>query len=60
MGRPPIGSTGLMVKVPPSFLAAIDRYIQEERPGISRPEALRHLAFEQLKSLGIVDVRDEG
>jgi hypothetical protein len=49
-----------MVKVPPRLLEAIDRYIGVERPGISRPEALRLLASHQLKTLGIMDLLDEG
>lgn len=60
MGRPPVGSTGLMVKVPPPLLDAIDRFIAEERPGTSRPDALRFLAAEHLKTLGILEVRDAG
>ena len=43
-GRPPANTTGLMVRVPPDLLAALDRFIAEENPGASRPEALR-LAF---------------
>jgi len=49
-----------MVKVPPKLLEAIDRFIVEERPGASRPEAMRFLAAEHLKALGILDVRNAG
>ncbi|MEH6698302.1 MAG: hypothetical protein V7672_06360 [Brevundimonas sp.] len=55
MGRPPIGSTAVMVKVPPALMAAVDRFIVEERPGISRPEALRILAAEALAGMGLLD-----
>lgn len=34
----------LGVRMPPDLLAVLDRYIAEEQPGVSRPEALR-IAF---------------
>lgn len=43
-GRPPANTTGLMVRVPPDLIAALDKFIAEEHPGSSRPEALR-IAF---------------
>lgn len=53
-GRPKVGATQLAVRVPPTLLSALDQFIAEEQPGISRPEALRVLASEQLIALGIL------
>jgi hypothetical protein len=45
MGRPPVGSISLNVRVPPDELAAIDAWIAaQDEPKPSRPEALRQLA----------------
>lgn len=46
MGRPRIGSIGMMVRLPPEQLADLDAWIAERyAPGfMSRPAALRHLA----------------
>ncbi|MBB5754634.1 ribbon-helix-helix domain-containing protein [Prosthecomicrobium pneumaticum] len=30
-----------MLRLPPDLVSALDRFIAEERPGASRPEALR-------------------
>ena len=46
-------ATPLSVRVPPDLLSELDRFIAEECPGTSRPEALRRLAAEQLATLGI-------
>lgn len=34
--------TKVAVSLPPELTAALDRYIREEEPKMSRPEALRH------------------
>ena len=41
-GRPPVGSTSLNVRMPPDELALLDRFITEQQPDMSRPEALRY------------------
>lgn len=61
-GRPKVGATPVGVRVPPDLLAAIDRWIAEDGamlgdPAMSRPEALRRLATEQLISLGLMSPR---
>lgn len=58
-GRPKIGSVGLLVKMPPDLLDAIDRWIAEDgamlgAPSMTRPEAIRRLATEQLNHLGLL------
>lgn len=53
IGRPKIGAVPLSVRVPPDLLADLDRFISEECPGTSRPDALRKLASEALIGMGI-------
>jgi hypothetical protein len=36
-----VGSTGIMVRVPPSDLAALDKWIARQPVRITRPQALR-------------------
>jgi hypothetical protein len=40
-GRPAVGSTGIMVRMPPSDLVALDRWIAKQPEELTRPEALR-------------------
>jgi hypothetical protein len=40
-GRPTVGSTGIMVRMPPSDLAALDKWIARQADEMTRPEALR-------------------
>jgi hypothetical protein len=43
MGRPPVGSTSINVRLPPAELAALDTWIAKQQdPQPSRPEAIRH------------------
>lgn len=42
------------VRVQPDLMTAIDQFITEERPGISRPEAVRLLAREALEKMGLI------
>jgi hypothetical protein len=45
MGRPPVGSTSINVRLPPGELAALDAWIaKHDDPKPSRPEALRRFA----------------
>jgi len=45
MGRPPVGSTPINVRLPPDELAMLDVWITaQDDPKPSRPEALRQLA----------------
>ncbi|WP_212567914.1 ribbon-helix-helix domain-containing protein, partial [Pseudomonas syringae] len=58
-GPAPTGKgTPVGVRVQPDLLAAIDRFIEEEAPGTSRPEAVRRLATEQLIALGIMPLSE--
>ena len=43
IGRPPVGSTGVMVRLPPDQLAAVDNWAASEDDVPSRPEAVRRL-----------------
>jgi predicted N-acyltransferase len=43
-GRPAVHPTSIHLSLRPDLLAALDRYIAEEKPDVSRPEALR-IAF---------------
>ncbi len=45
-GRPRTDATLIGVRMAPELVAALDRFIAEEAPAISRPEALR-TAFRQ-------------
>jgi hypothetical protein len=42
-GRPSVGSIGVMVKLPPEDLEALDLWIAANAPGESRPEGLRRI-----------------
>jgi hypothetical protein len=48
-GRPPVGSTGIMVKLPPDDLAALDSWIVANEPDASRPEAIRRVLRKALQ-----------
>jgi hypothetical protein len=40
-GRPKIGSAQVQVRMPPDELAILDRFIAENHPEMTRPEAIR-------------------
>ncbi len=43
IGRPPVGSLNIGVRLPPAELAALDAWIAKQNdPQPSRPEAIRH------------------
>ena len=42
-GRPPVGSTFVGVRFPPSDLAALDRWIAAQGEDLTRPEAVRRI-----------------
>jgi hypothetical protein len=51
IGRPPVGSINIGVRVPPEELSAIDAWIaKQDDPKPSRPEALRRLAEQTLSA----------
>ncbi|MET4682956.1 hypothetical protein [Brevundimonas faecalis] len=52
-GRPRVGAIAVNVRVPPDLVESIDRFISMDAPGSSRAEALRRLAAEHLKTLGV-------
>ena len=49
IGRPPVGSTGVMVRLPPDQLAAVDNWAASEGIALSRPEAVRRLVAKGLE-----------
>jgi hypothetical protein len=50
MGRPPVGSKGVHVRIPPQEFARLDAWIrQQPEPRPAVPEALRRLAEKGLK-----------
>jgi len=42
-GRPPVGSTGVLVKLPPDQLSQLDDWIAAQAVPPTRPEAVRQL-----------------
>lgn len=53
IGRPPVGSTFVGVRIPPDLLAQLDAWIDENGPderSMSRPEAIRLLLSDALQS----------
>jgi hypothetical protein len=52
IGRPPVGSINIGVRVPPDELAAVDAWIAKQPDKPSRPEALRRLAKNALAKGG--------
>ncbi|HEX3366491.1 hypothetical protein [Phenylobacterium sp.] len=58
-GRPTVGSELIGVRLPPDQLALLDRWALNQRPPISRPEALRRLAAMGMQQEGMVVGFDE-
>jgi hypothetical protein len=54
-GRPKSGGrkTGVMVRLPNSDLAALDRYIADKQPGMTRPEAIRECVRQWTRQEGV-------
>jgi hypothetical protein len=52
IGRPPVGSTSINVRLPPAELAALDAWIARQPDAPSRPEALRRFAQMALANEG--------
>ncbi len=42
-GRPRVDATPIGLRLPPDLLAILDAFIAKDRPGMSRPAALRHI-----------------
>lgn len=58
-GRPPTFAKSIHLTLTPPVLAAIDRFIVEEKRELSRPEAIRELLRDGLIGLGLLrDGRD--
>lgn len=56
-GRPATGvGQTIGVRMHDDLLEAVDRFIVEEAPGISRPEAIRRLTVEALQKMGLFAV----
>lgn len=51
-GRPRLDTEAVTVRLSRDLLGAIDRFIAEEAPGASRPEAMRRLIELALKDGG--------
>lgn len=47
-GRPAIGSTPIMVKLPPDQLSKLDQWIADQGEAITRPEAIRRIVASAL------------
>ena len=52
MGRPPVGSTSVNVRLTPEQLAAFDAHISKLKDAVGRPEAVRRLIEIGLKAKG--------
>jgi len=48
VGRPPVGSTPINLRLPPDLLTALDTWIAAQDPTPSRPEAIRLILAEKL------------
>lgn len=58
-GRPKVGSTSLNVRMPPDELALLDRFIAEQKPDMSRPEALRFAFKDWAIGQGLLPHRED-
>lgn len=58
-GRPPVGSKGVLVKLPPEMLARLDEWIGERAEELTRPEAVRRLMNYALDDFGIVPLHHD-
>jgi hypothetical protein len=50
IGRPPVNSVAILVRVPPGELEPIDAWISGQKGELSRPEAIRRLVEVGLKA----------
>src|SRR5262245_18058689 len=48
-GRPPVGATPIMVRMPPKELSSLDAWIAQQKDEPSRPEAIRRLVDEAFR-----------
>lgn len=58
-GRPRVNATPLTVRMPPDELALLDRFIAEQRPDMSRPEALRYAFRDWAVGQGLLPHRED-
>jgi metal-responsive CopG/Arc/MetJ family transcriptional regulator len=58
-GRPAVGSTGVLVKLPPDQLATLDAWIAAQAQPPSRPEAIRTLLQHALPDAYSTVIRGE-
>lgn len=54
-----MGATPINVRIPPEELALLDRFIAEQRPDMSRPEALRYAFRDWAVSQGLLPHRED-
>ena len=61
-GRPRTDTTLVGVRMAPDLIAALDRFIADEAPGMSRPEALRMVFRRWAEQEGLINRQppDEG
>ncbi len=61
-GRPRTDATLIGVRMPPELIAALDRFIRDEAPEASRPEALRTIFRQWAEGRGYLPLLppDEG
>jgi hypothetical protein len=50
IGRPPVNSVPILVRIPPDELEPIDEWISRHREELSRPEAIRRLVAVGLRA----------
>jgi hypothetical protein len=50
IGRPPVNSVPILVRIPPAELEPIDEWISDQSGELSRPEAIRRLVEIGLKA----------
>lgn len=57
MGRPVTTGRGELVgvRILPALLKALDTWIAEHQPGMTRPEAIRHIIAKFLREQGYLD-----
>lgn len=58
VGRPPVDSEQVNIRLQRPILDALDQFIAEEPDAPSRPEAVRRLAAKQLTELGYFKAND--
>jgi hypothetical protein len=53
-GRPSTGAISIHLRAEPPLVAALDKFIKEEKRDLTRPEAIRELLADNLVKRGIM------